>query len=491
LRAATCGVMKGKSQACKNLAHWKGEPVATSFSEKAWLRYAVERTAAPGRLTVISLIIAVIGLMDYVLSYLDGHIETANIIFCSVGVIAVLLGVVSYSWEQAELFHTSNKLIDDTVASKFELEVPIAFPHSYISSGYEIHRGKHGSGLWSRHISRRLFERSMNGSLSGTMIVRSGCYTGLQALRRTVGAKEAVNATRAKKLFRNDLKIRLCSDILLTAGNGVAIELQKTDYLASRSSNDISFKKVALRSTGLDHSTEVRSDVQYDGLSFFLSGDAAAPVFRGYADSECSNQIGASTIAITRDNWLLLVDQRKGGLESPDLIAPSGSGSLDWQDLPTDTTDTDFWSWVISASARELREELGIASERLPALHRLRNRGQVKWMDSVSVRSALIGFGGLLHRGGKPDFFFLAKLGCTLDEIRESSYYGKEEAVLSQRCEVGAHQKLRGTKATDLMELIERNGSARDSLPLELGFLMLDELCRSCPKAIEAFLKSS
>ena len=458
------------------------------LSEKTWLLYAVDRTAAPGRWTIVSLFLGALALFDYVLAYSAGHIESTNIAFCVVGILSIAVGIAVYVWEQTELFHHADRKIDNTVSTRFSPPLAIGFRPDYAASGYEIFKGKHGFGFWSRVITKRLFENPSGGERCVAIELRGGFFAGRHELRRSIGAKEAVNALRAKKVFRNELKIRLCSDIL-TDGDD-AIVLQQSDYLASRSSNDISFRTIEIRSEGLDDAAEARTDVVYDGLSFFLTANPVRPVFRGYADSECSNQIGVSTIALTADGWLLLVDQLKGGIESPDLIAPSGSGSLDWSDLDAAGSGGDFWAWITQASSRELREELGIAPQQLPLIRRLGRRRDIAWMKQVAIRSAPIGFGGYLHRGGKPEFFFLAKLGCTLDEIRKYSAYSSEEAFLSQRCQVNADQRLDAFTADGVLRLIERNANKRDSFPLELGYAMLAELCHTRPEAVEIFLRS-
>ncbi len=298
-----------------------------------------------------------------------------------------------------------------------------------------------------------------------------------------------MNAIRSQTLFRNDRKIRLRSNLLKATWSGGNVELQETDYLASRISNDISFQTISLRNAALDSPDEATTEVLYDGLSFFLKTKAEGREFRGYCDTDCSNQIGVSTLAFTSDGYLLLVDQLSGGLESAELIAPSGSGSLDWEDLPSDPDGKDFWTWITQAAKRELREELGLCHYSLSLLERIRHRHKVRWMKSLSIEPALIGIGGLMHRGGKPDLFFLAKLDCTVDDIRRYSVYGAEEKFLSQRCGLDAAKKLTDWTPQSVQELVGRNTTDRDSFPLELCFLMLLELCQTCPGELQSFLE--
>jgi hypothetical protein len=456
-------------------------------TKKDWLRFAAEVSARPDLTFVISILFGVVALGDYVLAYFTGHLTMINVAFALAGVSAILFGL----WDYQRNEHHALKEADDNLNNTLRTPVAvprITLPKNYIDSGYTLVTGTKGHGFWSADLSDRLFERSLTGTLQGPIKLRKGPFHGKGNLRRSVGAKEAIAALEAGKRFSNDQKVRLLSDIFTDCGAGQAVELQDTDYLASRSSNDLAFERIELRTRGLDNRNEARSELLYNGLSFFLNEETDHSVFRGFGDSECSNQLGVSTLALTADGYLLLVDQLKGGLESADLIAPSGSGSLDWDDLPSNAARHDFWNWIVKASKRELREELGIAVEHLPRAYRRPTRDQLKSLAAISIETVLIGFGGMLHRGGKPDFFFLSKLSCTIDELREKAKYSADEKLLSRRCEVTGEQKLEAPTCAALLQLIARNQSDRDSFPLQLAYVMLASLCRSKPRKLEAFL---
>lgn len=457
--------------------------------ERRWLRYAIDRSIWPGVISVLGAAIGAAALLDYVIAYQSGPLTSTNIVFAAAGILSVSISLTLYWRENFLDLRQANAKLDSTLSTKISPKPLFDLPEGYKKSGYELVRGKHGFGFWSRYSTGQLFQKSCKGELTAGIRVRVGKFKGSDDLRRSIGAKNAVNAIRSQTLFRNDRKIRLCSDLLSSTWSNGQIEIQETDYLATRITNDISFQIISLRSAGLDNHHEARTRVLYDGLSFFLNSQPRSYEFRGYRDSECSNQIGVSTLAFTKDGYLLLVDQLSGGLESAELIAPSGSGSLDWDDLPSDANDTDFWSWITRAATRELREELGLCATSLSRAQRLSNGNSVRWMEALRIELALIGIGGLMHRGGKPDLFFIAKLDCTVDDIRTHSVYSSSERFLSQRCAVASNQRLADCTARSVAELVVRNTTDRDSFPLELCFLMLLELCKSCPKALQAFLE--
>lgn len=182
--------------------------------------------------------------------------------------------------------------------------------------------------------------------------------------------------TREGAIVYNDPKVRLASDLTLDAvESGEAVRLEKTDYFSTLVTNDLTCRRV-----------EVDGEVVYDGRSFMSRGG----VVRDFADSDCSNHIGACTIAITLDGRLVIPAQSLKAAQYPGMLMPSGSGSADLHDLADAETLQDF---VIAGMERELLEETG-----LDPFQR----------DRCETR--LLGYARLLERGGKPDFFGISLL---------------------------------------------------------------------------------
>ena len=111
--------------------------------------------------------------------------------------------------------------------------------------------------------------------------------------------------------------------------------------------------------------------------------------------SACANQIGASTIAVTSDDYLVIVEQGPRSNIAKGLLASSGSGSADWNDV---AGLTDLQQFVKHFALRELTEECGLKAN------------DVAWCK-------IMGYGRLLDRGGLPQFFCLAKLNCAFRKI--------------------------------------------------------------------------
>jgi hypothetical protein len=133
-----------------------------------------------------------------------------------------------------------------------------------------------------------------------------------------------------------------------------------------------------------------RGDVPWDFNSEYVldRSDRLMPL----AQSELANAVGVSTVAITTDGHLLLTLQAAGSSASAERWAPSGSGSLEPQDLAGRPV---LQAAVAVGMERELREECGLLTE------------DVGW-------TRLVGYGRWLDRGGKPEFFAVTALTVPL-----------------------------------------------------------------------------
>jgi hypothetical protein len=202
-------------------------------------------------------------------------------------------------------------------------------------------------------------------------------------------------ALKQKRVIFNSRKIRLCADIDVELGEKV--QLQRTDYISSMMTDGLAFQNIYLKA---DHITIS------DGWSSFLEQVNGRWRLKPLASCRSSNQLGASTLAFSSDGFLVLIDQTERNQHSAEMISPSGSGSFDWSDLD-DHLDGDFIQLVKRAAAREVVEEIGLGT--LPDFDR----------ESFVQKSMIIlGFTRLVHRGGKPEFFCLARLPKTMEEIR-------------------------------------------------------------------------
>jgi 8-oxo-dGTP pyrophosphatase MutT (NUDIX family) len=106
--------------------------------------------------------------------------------------------------------------------------------------------------------------------------------------------------------------------------------------------------------------------------------------------------LGASIVAVTSDRRVVLVRQSSHSKLSPGLLAPSGSGGGDWSDR---AAPGGLRGLATQIALRELEEECGLGRT-----------------DIVAVK--VLGYGRFLQRGGKPEFFALARLGCAAHRIK-------------------------------------------------------------------------
>lgn len=205
---------------------------------------------------------------------------------------------------------------------------------------------------------------------------------------------------KTKKHLFDDEKIRMnigLEELQQEKKENQIIQLSKTSYFNSLCTNEIA-------SLEFRHDNEVSYCL--DGYSLVISKGNSNKLSRIYtlSESQCSNHIGISTLAITTDNFAILSIQGKKNLNNSNKYNVSGSGSLDYTDLED---CNNFAELIIKGMHRELCEECDIP-------------------DSRIIDTRIIGYGRLLHRGGKPEFFGITKVNMTSKEIISYGNAGPE-----------------------------------------------------------------
>ena len=93
-------------------------------------------------------------------------------------------------------------------------------------------------------------------------------------------------------------------------------------------------------------------------LGWKLAQDPDSGELRELEGSTLSNAIGASTLAVTADGFLVLIGQSNRSISSPSMWAPGGSGSVDPEDVSLLSNGPAKLVHVIAhAMERELQEE--------------------------------------------------------------------------------------------------------------------------------------
>lgn len=187
-----------------------------------------------------------------------------------------------------------------------------------------------------------------------------------------------------KAILFNGRKVRMATELKAHDSHLEPVTVQRTTYFDGLVTNESAMIQLVLRS-------HPQLEPVYSGLSYNFPRGALPAC----DESASSNQIGVSTIAITRDFRLVIQQQGSENAIDPGKQGPSGSGSADWADVKG---KTNFNEVVIGAARRELVEECGLSVESVDRLQ-------------------ILGYGRLMKRGGLPEFYCFAKLRCDAEEI--------------------------------------------------------------------------
>lgn len=214
----------------------------------------------------------------------------------------------------------------------------------------------------------------------------------------------------------DDEKVRLCEDIDPFLRKPVTV--QKSRYFNSVTTDGYAFHRVMYGGPRIQDMHQINI-----GLDGFLSKETGSYGLKSVAAcSAMANQLGVSCLAFSQDGYLMLVEQRSANFHSADMIAPTGSGSLDWSDVGEHLGES-FLHVIKRAATRELFEETGLgAIENLD-------------IDEFARDDMLIyGFSRIIQRGGKPEFFCVARLPRTCDAMLNDVQPTGTERRLSRQC---------------------------------------------------------
>ena len=272
----------------------------------------------------------------------------------------------------------------NTDGAKIELLDPddlltISVSPSLLNIGYEF-LNEHGRPFLTNYAINEAF---VNGADAELEIKRSNFD--MNNVHNSVREK-LVNAKReAGALIFDGAKVRMCEDLQQINNSLQKVVLERTSYFATVMTNDAINSEIFLSG---------RHTPIYSGRETCFPRGQMPP----FSKSDASNQIGASTLAITNDGFLVLMLNGPSSAIASGKMTSSGSGSSDWKDLNSKFGLTAF---IRHTALRELTEELGI---------------QLSSIDAFGV----IGYGRFIDRGGKPEFFCVARLSANRSEIRVS-----------------------------------------------------------------------
>lgn len=150
-----------------------------------------------------------------------------------------------------------------------------------------------------------------------------------------------------------------------------------------------------------------------EGTTIHAPLNASTYPIKKLDDSVFSNHIGVTTLAISSDNYVMLLRHNNNAAISANMLAGSGSGSVDYYDWKA-SSDADLREILIRAAHRELFEEAGFKELE---------------KQNVKFESKVIGAYRNLERGGKPDYCLVTRIDADHFTLQDVFKAEKKEVV--------------------------------------------------------------
>jgi hypothetical protein len=207
----------------------------------------------------------------------------------------------------------------------------------------------------------------------------------------------ALRTMRAGRIIFDGPMLGLRDDPLpAVSGESRPLRLVRTSFFMQVCSAELCQYRIVDRVTGAEIDVRLDELVDPSGRLVTLAG------------SRLANNIGISTLAFTSDDLLLVVHQSQRNIASARLLAPSGSGTLEPDDLVAVGDGASLQDVLVHGMERELCEETGIGVD-----------------DVLDTR--VVGFGRWLERGAKPEFFGVTKLKKSAGEVTSAKISAGEK----------------------------------------------------------------
>jgi hypothetical protein len=203
-------------------------------------------------------------------------------------------------------------------------------------------------------------------------------------------------------MFFNEKKISLLTTI---NPKKLKVDIFESDYYLSYLTNDLCTLNAE------NHSNEQEPDLLWQGALYFPCDDfnaadnsSSIPRMKTLESSLMSNHIGGNTLAFTNSCRLILWRQGKRAQRSVGLLAPTGSGSLNFEDYSR-LEKKNLENLVITGMERELLEECHPSGSNI-----------ISSKDFIIV-TKVIGFYRWIGKAGLPGFLGLTKLAVEIQDI--------------------------------------------------------------------------
>jgi hypothetical protein len=245
------------------------------------------------------------------------------------------------------------------------------------------------------------------------------------------------------RLDSDEDKIRLSSDLLPSTD---LVRVQRTAYSAFLVTNRLGSYEIRERGNS-------REPIDADEI---ILRAGRLPTL---ARSRCSNHLGVDVLAFTIDGRIIITVQSNKNQLSPDLLAPSGSGSVDWAELGE---CDDLITVLAGAMRREMSEELGLPQSELPDLRAIR----------------VLGYARMSHLGGKPQFFGVVRLNLVHEQIQ-----GIEEQYIQDYREICFDPERGIDDVVNAIRSFDRRYRTQMSFPLYINLQMVLRWLTGNPEA--------
>lgn len=272
-------------------------------------------------------------------------------------------------------------------------EAKTVLPTAYVDSGYQLAISCGQTVAASPKIDERLLNTQLPLEVNRRRFV-------LVAEARRIGPMVLSSSFKTGRVLYNNSKVRLETDLF---SDTECVSVGRTDYYSGLCTNEV---------TGSVIRSRRQIPPVYDGWAMVREDGVLFPL----AVSPCSNHIGISTVAITRDLRVILTVQPKRAAQNADLLVPSGSGSADFTDA---RGDGGFQEFLARAMERELWDECGLAG-----------------IDRCVASTHITGFARLIRRGGKPEFFGVTLLDLDSEAVERETH---ETGLVSAHIVVPLH----------------------------------------------------
>lgn len=350
------------------------------------------------------------------------------------------LAIYTFIVESLERVKKQNEHLDVTPYGYEEnILSNIILDEHHCDSGYDIYEHNGEYYVMSFSINKLLYETAFNISLKMT-----GSFSLASEVESIVPFAVKKAFDRKSFLFNGKL-IRMIDDFTQSGlSNQSCIRIQKTSYFQGLFTNEVVYNRIKNMST-------IHDEI-FEGYKLSYKHDNEGKYkLLSLKDSYCANYLGGSTLAITKDKYIIITKNPPGADVNSSKMVPSGSGSTDKKDYIIGDT---YGSLVTRTMERELREECNLD-------------------NNIRMKSIVIGYARLLNRGGKPDFFGLTYVDCKKDAISASRKEIREMGDYS-------HDFISFSNSGDILmalgEYIEKNDKLI-SLQLKVTFRILEDFC--------------